>query len=283
MLAETDEDLAPSDDEFESLRALPSTINLGATIEGLDLCQPLTPSQSRDLNAALARYEVLFFHDQPISLERHEELGRCFGPLARHSAVAGIEGHPDIVAIHTDENSKYTAGDSWHSDLSADAEPPLGSILHLHTVPDTGGDTMFSSMAAAYDALSDRMKSYLDGLQAVHDANPVYHAIFKDYEKRYPVSVHPVVRTHPITGRKGLFVNSSYTTHIEDLSKDESKTILNFLFDHIKNPNFQVRFRWRPHSIAIWDNRAVQHMAVWDYFPQVRSGYRVTIAGDAPF
>jgi taurine dioxygenase len=174
------------------------------------------------------------------------------------------------------------AGESWHSDLSADEAPPLGSILYLHTVPPTGGDTMFSCMYKAYDALSDRMKAYLAGLEAVHDANPVYHALFKDYEKRYPVATHPVIRKHPVTGKKCLFVNSSYTTRIEGLSDEESRAILTFLFDHVKNPNFQVRFRWQPHSIAFWDNRAVQHLAVWDYFPQVRSGYRVTISGDKP-
>ena len=121
-----------------------------------------------------------------------------------------IDGHPEIVAIHADADSKYVAGEGWHSDLSADEAPPLGSILYLHTIPKTGGDTMFSSMYKAYDALSDRMKSYLEGLEAVHDANPVYHALFKDYDKRYPVATHPVIRTHPVTGKKCIFVNSSY-------------------------------------------------------------------------
>jgi taurine dioxygenase len=127
------------------------------------------------------------------------------------------------------------------------------------------------------------MKAYLDRLTAVHDANHVYHALFKNYDKRYPCNAHPVVRTHPETGRKCLFVNSSYTISINDVPPDESAAILRFLFEHVKNANFQTRFRWQPHSIAFWDNRAVQHLAVWDYFPQVRSGYRVTVAGDKPF
>ncbi len=270
------------DKDYEHFTAHRVTPYMGAELDGIDLTRPLTSGQAEELQDALARFQVIFFRDQEISHDAHKALGLLFGPLAIHSAVAGIEGHPEIVAIHADANSKYVAGESWHSDLSADEAPPLGSILYLHTVPPTGGDTMFSCMYKAYDALSDRMKAYLAGLEAVHDANPVYHALFKDYDKRYPVATHPVIRKHPVTGKKCLFVNSSYTTRIEGLSDEESRAILTFLFDHVKNPNFQVRFRWQPHSIAFWDNRAVQHLAVWDYFPQVRSGYRVTISGDKP-
>lgn len=270
------------DKDYEHFTAHRVTPYMGAELDGIDLTRPLTSEQAEELQDALARFQVIFFRDQEISHDAHKALGLLFGPLAIHSAVAGIEGHPEIVAIHADANSKYVAGESWHSDLSADEAPPLGSILYLHTVPPTGGDTMFSCMYKAYDALSDRMKAYLAGLEAVHDANPVYHALFKDYDKRYPVATHPVIRKHPVTGKKCLFVNSSYTTRIEGLSDEESRAILTFLFDHVKNPNFQVRFRWQPHSIAFWDNRAVQHLAVWDYFPQVRSGYRVTISGEKP-
>lgn len=270
------------DKDYEHFTAHRVTPYMGAELDGIDLTRPLTSGQTEELQDALARFQVIFFRDQKISHDAHKALGLLFGPLAIHSAVAGIEGHPEIVAIHADANSKYVAGESWHSDLSADEAPPLGSILYLHTVPPTGGDTMFSCMYKAYDALSDRMKAYLAGLEAVHDANPVYHALFKDYDKRYPVATHPVIRKHPVTGKRCLFVNSSYTTRIEGLSDEESRAILTFLFDHVKNPNFQVRFRWQPHSIAFWDNRAVQHLAVWDYFPQVRSGYRVTISGEKP-
>lgn len=270
------------DKDYEHFTAHRVTPYMGAELDGIDLTRPLTSGQAEELQDALARFQVIFFRNQEISHDAHKALGLLFGPLAIHSAVAGIEGHPEIVAIHADANSKYVAGESWHSDLSADEAPPLGSILYLHTVPPTGGDTMFSSMYKAYDALSDRMKAYLAGLEAVHDANPVYHALFKDYDKRYPVATHPVIRKHPVTGKKCLFVNSSYTTRIEGLSDEESRAILTFLFDHVKNPNFQVRFRWQPHSIAFWDNRAVQHLAVWDYFPQVRSGYRLTISGEKP-
>ncbi|MGH8447477.1 MAG: TauD/TfdA dioxygenase family protein [Solimonas sp.] len=269
--------------DYRSFRAVPCTQRVGAELLGIDLGGPLDELQVAELKDALARYQVIFFRDQRLDHEAHKAFGRHFGPLALHSAVAGIAGHPEIVAIHADADSKYVAGESWHSDLSCDAEPPLGSVLYLHTVPPVGGDTLFASMYAAYEALSPRMRAYLEGLSAVHDANPVYHKLFKDYDKRYPCNAHPVVRTHPATGRKLLFVNSSYTTHIEGVPDDESEAILGFLFRHVMNPNFQLRFRWQANSIAFWDNRAVQHLAVWDYFPQVRSGHRVTIAGDKPY
>lgn len=269
--------------DYQSFRCVPCTQRIGAELLDIDLTQPLGETQVAELKDALARYMVLFFRDQQIDHDNHKAFGRLFGPLQLHSAVPGIEGHPEIVAIHADADSKYVAGEDWHSDLTCDTAPPLGSVLYLHTVPPQGGDTLFSNMYAAYDALSPRMQAYLEGLTAVHDANPVYHKLFHDYDKRYPVATHPVIRTHPVTGRKLLFVNSSYTTHIEGLPEKESEAVLSFLYNHVQNPNFQVRFRWQPHSIAFWDNRAVHHMATWDYFPQLRSGYRVTIAGDAPY
>ena len=140
--------------------------------------------------------------------------------------MPGIEGHPEIVAIHADAKSKYVAGEDWHSDLTCDAEPPLGSILYLHTVPDFGGDTLFASMYAAYEALSPRMKAFLEGLTAIHDADHVYRPLFPDVDRKYPCSTHPVIRTHPVTGRKLIFVNSSYVTRIVELPKAESDAVL---------------------------------------------------------
>ena len=148
----------------------------------------------------------------------------------------------------------------------------MGNILYLHTVPEVGGDTIFSSMYAAYDALSAPMKAYLEGMSAVHDGEPVYRPIVNDPSKKFPCSTHPVVRTHPVTGKKCLFVNQSYTTHIVGVPKEESAAILNYLFLHCTNPNFQVRFRWTPRAVAFWDNRCTQHLAVWDYFPNTPLG-----------
>jgi taurine dioxygenase len=267
---------------YKILDVKPMTRLIGAEIFGVDITAELDEPVKVELRRAIADYQVIFFRDQDISIEDLERFGRVFGKLALHSGVAGLPDHPEVVRIHADANSARIAGDNWHSDLSCNAEPPMGSILHLHTLPDIGGDTLFSSMYEAYDALSPAMRAFLDPLTAVHDGEHVYRPFSKDPTKVYPCSTHPIVRTHPVTGRKCLFVNQSYTTKIPELEKDESKAVLDFLYEHVKNPNFQVRFRWKQHSIAFWDNRCAQHLAVWDYFPDTRSGYRVTIAGEKP-
>ncbi|TPE62209.1 taurine dioxygenase [Sandaracinobacter neustonicus] len=268
---------------YELIQVRPMTKRIGAEVFGIDLSQPLGNQAFSELHDALMQHQVLFFRDQQLTHESHKALGRSFGELAMHSAVAGLPDHPEIVAIHADEKSTYVAGEDWHSDLSEDPEPPMGSILYMHTLPDAGGDTLFSSMYAAYDALSPAMKAFLDPLTAVHDSNHIYRELFPDVQKTYPRNTHPVIRTHPVTKRKCLFVSQSKTVRINELSKKESDAVLRFLFDHVKDPNFQVRFRWQPNSVAFWDNRCTQHFAVWDYFPDVRSGFRVTVAGDRPF
>ena len=165
----------------------------------------------------------------------------------------------------------------------------MGSILHLNQVPALGGDTMYANMYEAYEALSEPMRVCLVGLTALHDSERTLtvrygnDGRFRDPQERYPSAVHPVVRTHPVTGRKALYVNSSYTTAINGLSKQESSALLNMLFKHIATPEFHCRFRWRPNSVAFWDNRATQHKAVWDYYPETRSGFRVTVKGERPF
>lgn len=265
-----------------TITVVPMTRRIGAEIHGVDLSKPLDEAQFAAIDDALMRHQVIFFRDQTLTHDQHKEFGRLFGKLAIHSGVAGLPDHKEVVAIHADANSTYVAGETWHTDLSCDAEPPMGSILYMHVVPEDGGDTMFSSMYAAYDALSDRMKTYLEGLTATHDAEHVYRPFTNDPTKRFPCNSHPVVRVHPMTGRKCLYVNSSYVTKIDQLPKPESDAILQFLYVHCMNPNFQVRFRWQPGSIAFWDNRCTQHQAVWDYFPDVRSGYRVTVAGEKP-
>ena len=268
---------------YELIQVRPMTKRIGAEVFGIDLSQPLGNQAFSELHDALMQHQVLFFRDQQLTHESHKALGRSFGKLALHSGVSGLAEHPEIVAIHADETSKFVAGEDWHSDLSEDAEPPMGSILYMHTLPDTGGDTLFSSMYAAYDALTPAMKAFLDPLTAVHDSNHIYRELFPDVQKTYPRNTHPVIRTHPVTKRKCLFVSQSKTVRINELSKKESDAVLRFLFDHVKDPNFQVRFRWQPNSVAFWDNRCTQHFAVWDYFPDVRSGFRVTVAGDRPY
>jgi len=260
----------------------PLTQRIGAEISGVDLTDDLSDEVIEELRQAIADYQVIFFRDQHLDHDSHKAFGRRFGELFVHNGVASIPGHSEIVAIHADANSKYIAGDNWHSDLTMNPEPPMGSILYLHTMPEVGGDTIWSSMYAAYDALSPRMKDHIEGLTALHDGEHVYRPIINDPTKTYPCSRHPVVRIHPVTGRKTIFVNPSYTTRIVELPEPESDALLAYLYQHCQDPNFQVRFRWRPHSVAFWDNRCTQHFAIYDYYPHVRSGFRVTIAGDTP-
>lgn len=274
--------------QYETITVDPVTPRVGAVVSGVDLAAPMGNQQFQEIHDALMRHEVIFFRDQEMSLDQHKDFGRKFGELDVHPGSPGPDGHPEVLIIHADEKSKFVAGGDWHSDVSCQEEPPMGSILHLHTVPECGGDTLFASAGAAYDALSDAMKAFIDPLTAVHSGEHVYRGRYKhqgvdDAQKQYPKAEHPIVRTHPVTGRKSLFVNQTFTTHIPQLARKESAAVLKFLTDHIVQPQFQVRFKWDRNSVAFWDNRAVQHHAMWDYFPEVRSGFRVTVKGDKPF
>jgi taurine dioxygenase len=274
---------------YETITVKPISPVLGAEISGVDLREPLGNQTFAEIHQALMEHLVVFFRDQDIDWEQHKAFGRRFGPLHIHPTAPSPEGHPEILVIHADENSKTIAGENWHSDVTCDAEPPMGSILHLHEVPSPGGDTMFANMYAAYEALSAPIKSLLDGLNARHESRHVHRGRLgikgkmRDGVDTYPESVHPVVRTHPETGRKALFVNENFTTRIEELKPAESKALLEFLYRHIATPEFHCRFHWQPKSIAFWDNRSTQHRALWDYYPQTRHGYRVTVAGDRPY
>ena len=260
-----------------------ATPNVGAFISGVDLAD-LDDETFAEIKRASNEHCVVFFRDQHLTVEQHIAFGRRFGELDVHPAAANASGHAEILVIAADENSDRANGEAWHSDVSCQEEPPAQSILYMDTVPPSGGDTMFASMHAAYDALSDRMKSYLDGMVAVHDGGHVYRGLYAGVADKadYPRAKHPVVRTHPETGRKGLFVNRAFTTHLVGVPRDESDAILSFLYDHMEHPNFQVRFTWEPNSIAMWDNRSAQHRAIWDYWPHRRHGHRVTVTGDRP-
>ena len=267
--------------KFSSRRYTP---NVGLVIEDIDLAN-IDDETIDEIRRAVSENCVVFFRNQHLTVEQHIAFGRRFGQLDVHPAAAKATGHEEILVISADENSDRANGEAWHSDVSCQPEPPMGSILYIHEVPPSGGDTMFANMYAAYDALSDRMKQYLDGLVAVHDGEHVYRGLYTGVADKptYPRSKHPVVRTHPETGRKCLFVNRSFTTHIVGLPRDESDAILNFLYQHMEHPNFQCRFQWEANSIAFWDNRCAQHRAIWDYWPHRRYGHRVTVMGDAPY
>jgi taurine dioxygenase len=238
-----------------------------------------------EIHRALAENCVIFFRDQHLTAEQQLAFGRNFGDLHVHPAAPHAPGHEELMIIHADKDSPRANGEGWHSDVSCDPEPPMGSILYIKQTPPKGGDTLFASMYAAYEALSDRMKAYLEGLIAVHDGEEAYRGTYKNLGVQdrpvYPRAEHPVIRTHPVTGKKALYVNRGFTTRILGVPRDESAAILHYLYDHAESPLFQCRFRWQPNSIAFWDNRCVQHQAIWDYWPNVRSGFRVQIEGTA--
>ena len=273
---------------YQKIGVDPLSPIIGAEVSGVDISKPLDKDVLEEVNRALLDHQVIFFRDQEMSLERHKAFGRNFGSLHIHPTAAKIDGHPEILTIHADENSKAVAGMKWHSDVSCDLEPPMGSILHLHQIPKVGGDTMFASTYYAYEQLSGPIKSFISNLSAWHESIGVHRdrlnhkGALRDGENAYPEALHPVVRTHPVTKKKTLFVNENFTTRIEGLNKNESDSILAMLYEHIATPEFHCRFRWKENSVAFWDNRCVQHRSVWDYYPQVRHGYRVTISGDKP-
>ena len=273
---------------FKHIVAKPFAPNLGAEITGVDLSQEISEAEFSEIEAAFLAYQVLFFKGQKeIPPQVHIDLGKRFGPLHSHPAAPTMAGYPEIFEIHATRHSKVANGEFWHSDVSCDEEPPLGTMLQIHILPPCGGDTMFSNMYAAYDALSDAMKTFLDGLSATHASEHIYRGRYadrgqKDSDIAFPSASHPVVRTHPQTGRKALFVNRTFTTQINELSEEESSAVLKMLFEHAESIQFQIRFRWSKNDMAFWDNRCCMHRAIWDYWPEERKGRRVTIKGDRP-
>lgn len=269
---------------YETIEVRKLSPVIGAEIHGVDLSQPLSDRQAEEIHDAWMDNLVIFFRDQNLTVEQHLDFGRRFGELHIHPAAHLPDQHPEILVIKADENSKHVAGEEWHTDVSCDAEPPMGSLLYLTEVPPNGGgDTLFANMYRAYETLSDPIKTMLAGLTAVHDGKHVYERPGYRDDRQYPRSEHPIVRTHPVTGRQALFVNRGFTTRIVGLSRNESDAILQMLYRHIETPEFSVRFHWRPNSLACWDNRCTQHHALFDYLPHRRYGHRVTVKGDKPF
>lgn len=261
---------------------------LGAEVRGITLSDGLDPETFAEVHRAFLEHQVLFFKNQrEIPPGVHVGIGKLFGELHVHPAAPQMAGHPKIFEIHVHEHSKIANGEFWHSDVSCDEMPPLGTMLQLHILPDVGGDTLFANMYAAYDALSEPLRRMLVGLSATHASEHVYRGRYSDRGidddgKTYPQASHPVVRTHSETGRRALYVNRTFTTRINELTDRESDTLLAFLFAHSEQIDFQIRFRWERNDVALWDNRCVMHHAIWDYWPQERKGRRVTIKGDRP-
>lgn len=274
-----------TDTHFEIRRYSPA---MGAEIYGLDLANGLTSEQYQAVRAALLEHQVLFFRNQQeIPPDVHVAMGRMFGALHMHPAAPQMQGYPEVFEIHVTRDSQIANGEFWHSDVSCDEIPPLGTMLQIHILPECGGDTMFANMYAAYDALSAPIKSMLEGLTAEHESEHVYRGRYADRGvddagKAYPKATHPVVRTHPETGRKALYVNRTFTTRLNGVEPAESDALLEFLFAHGEQVDFQIRFRWELNDMAFWDNRCAMHRAIWDYWPEERKGRRVTIKGDRP-
>jgi taurine dioxygenase len=268
---------------YATIQVAPLTPTIGAEIFGVDLSEPLTPQQFAEIHSALMDHLVIFFRDQHLSIEEHKAFGRRFGDLDIHP-TSRMDGHPEIIEIKADESSTYVAGEVWHSDVTCSPTPPMGSILYLHKTPDNGGgDTLFVNMYRAYETLAEPVRNMLESLTAIHDGDKVWRGRQgKKVSGDLPRSEHPVVRIHPATGRKALFVNRNFTERIVGMSRLESDAILDMLYRHCERDDFKCRFKWRPNSIAFWDNRCTMHLAMWDYYPQKRYGHRVTIAGTTP-
>jgi len=270
------------------LQIIPATPVIGAEVSGADLCN-LSEHDFCIIKQALTDHLVLFFRDQPpLAPATQIAFARRFGELHIHPAAPHLENYPELFVIHTHKDSRIANGNGWHTDVSCDEQPPLATMLQLHVLPRTGGDTLFASMYAAYETLSRPMRNFLAGLTATHASEHIYRGRYadrgvQDQDKTYPSTSHPVIRTHPESGRQALYVNPSFTTHINELSRDESRALLDLLYRHQQRSEFQVRLRWTPNAIAIWDNRCTQHFALWDYWPEERKGHRVTVKGERPY
>jgi len=279
-------DPTPSRDGFELTRL---GGNIGAEIRGLDLRQPIPAPTFERLQAAFVRHEVLVFRDQDITLDQQMAFGRQFGELSIHPFSPNLDDKREVIVLDYSADNPPALTDQWHADETFRTAPPALTILRANIVPSYGGDTLFASMTAAYTGLSERMKQYIHGLEAVHDFKPwrplftsseAHQAKLRELERAYPNPSHPVVRIHPVTGRRVINVNAQFTTKLKGVSAEEGEMILQYLYGRAKVPEFQLRVKWQPHTVVMWDNRSVHHYAPHDYYPQRRSMSRVTVAGD---
>ena len=266
---------------------------IGAEIHGIDVAKDLDDQTTKDVRKALLDHCVIFFRDQKLDVEAHKAMTRKFGKIFIHPNYKGVGKDDEIVEVKREPGDKKIVGEEWHADTTMVEEPPMGAILYALDVPPYGGDTLFASQYAAYDALSDGMKKLLSGLRAIHSDRKVagpqagmnaYRStkVREDAGWRETVSVHPVVVTHPETGRKLLYVNHSYTVGFKGMTEDESRGLLDYLLAHGHRPEFTCRFRWEKGSIAFWDNRVCKHLAVHDSHQQRRYMRRTQICGTRP-
>ena len=276
-----------------NIRATRLTRSLGAVVSGIDIAAELPQSAIDQLGQLLVEHQVLFFRDQPISPQAQARFAARFGSLHVHPIYPVLPDLPEIMLIDTHPGF-LPDNDNWHTDVTFSQTPPLAGILAAKQIPPCGGDTLWSSCSAAYEALSEPMRGFLEGLTAQHSVaksfpperwqnDPAFKERYERAVAKHPPVNHPVIRTHPVSRRKGLFVNEGFTTHINELSAQESQSVLAFLFAHAGRPEFTIRWTWRVDDVAFWDNRVTQHYAVADYLPARRTMHRATVNGDKPF
>jgi alpha-ketoglutarate-dependent taurine dioxygenase len=275
---------------YQHIRVAPISSKVGAEIAGVDLAAPLADDVFAEIRRAFGEYGVVFFHDQHLMPEQHLAFAERFAPIDINRFFAAVPGYPMIAEVRKEPEQQRNIGGGWHTDHSYDAVPALGSMLYAREVPRTGGDTLFASMYAAYDALSDGLKATLDGLSACHSSRHVFGpeaaARRGDLAGRIgnPAlatqdAVHPVIIRHPETGRRALYVNPGFTLRFDGWTEDESRPLLHYLYQHAVRPEFTCRFHWREGSLALWDNRSTWHFAVNDYHGERRLLHRITIQG----
>lgn len=269
------------------------TRSLGAVVYGVNLADNLPPGDIARIGELFVEHQVLFFRDQPITPQQQARFAARFGPLHVHPIYPVLPELPEILVLDTHAGF-LPDNDNWHTDVTFTETPPLAGILAAKRLPPVGGDTLWSSGLAAYEALSAPLRRFLDGLTAEHSvakafpadrwqADPAFKERYERAVAKHPPVTHPVVRRHPVSGRKALFVNEGFTTRIHELTAAESDRILGFLYRHIARPEFVLRWRWRNDDIAFWDNRITQHYAVADYLPERRIMHRATVVGDRPY
>ncbi len=276
-----------------TLEVTPVTRSFGAIVSGMDLSKDLAESAVARLSELLVERKVLFFRNQPITPQAQRDFAARFGTLHVHPIYPVLPELPEILLIDNHE-AFLPDNDNWHTDVTFAKTPPLAGILAAKRIPSVGGDTLWSDSTAAYEALSEPLRRFLDGLTAQHSiaksfpperwqSDPAFKERYERAVAKHPPVEHPVIRTHPVSRRKGLFVNEGFTTHINGIRPRESEALLKFLFAHAGQPEFTLRWRWTVGDVAFWDNRNTQHYAVADYLPERRTMHRATVNGDEPF
>jgi taurine dioxygenase len=279
---------------FKHITVTPYAATLGAEVGGVDLAQDLPDEVIAEIRQALLQNLVIFFRGQALTPEQHLAFARRFGPLSLHDQVEGMDDYPEIIEVRKEPQDERNFGGAWHGDVTYLEEPPLGSVLYALEIPQVGGDTLWANQYVAYETLSDGMRAMLDRLTVMHTPAKIFGLYSKDWSKDSSVKTapseaaefeteHPLIRTHPETGRKLLYVSGLYTPRFKDMTEEESQPLIDFLMQQATREEFTCRWRWQEGDVAFWDNRATLHYALNDYSGHRRIMHRVTIAGDRPY